>query len=262
MVDLNVEGMASMLESEEETNKRDTTRKPSITDVHTGAVELILSHLEPGEDGGSLNRVYLPYGPGADVEKVGDIPDEIQEALELPEGMDTFTFADLFGIEMGEYDYFGNPPRGSSNDDAKDPIDEEWSDAELKGNGDLINDAKTALNGHYCQEIQDRLAIAHSDAGEDDPAVIVAITIPANSSPLVSDSEEGFDRELKRRQYVKMYVQDAKKSGKRAIEYRSESGEISPDERDRLLAENGFIEPPESDEESDEEETDAEESDE
>lgn len=262
MVDIDVSGMASMVESEEETTSSSRTRKPSITDVHPGAVELILSHLEPEEDGGSLNRVYLPYGPGADVDSVGDIPEKVADALDLPEEMDTFTFADLFGIDMGNYDYFGNPPRGSSNGDAKDPIDEEWSNAELKGNGDLINDAKTALNGHYCQEIQDRLAINHPDANEDMPAVIVAITIPAASSPLVADTEEGFERELKRRQYVKMYVQDSDTSGERALKYRNEVGDITSDERDRLIAEMNGEEVPDTDDDTDDEETDAEESDE
>jgi len=226
-----VENLASSVGKESESSGGSRTRRPSITEVSEGTAEVLIQFLE-SED---VADFTIPFSPDADVSDVKDIPDEWLEGLDLPEGCETLTVADLFGLDLSEYDYFGNPPRGQSDGDSDDPIDTEWKERGYKGNGNLIHDIKVAVNGNYCQEIQERLAEGYPEASEDNPEVIIAVTIPTKGDSLFDDMGEGIDLEYSRRQYARFYVQDADSTPERAIRYRQKAGQITEDEADQLV---------------------------
>lgn len=235
--EIELDGLATRVREQGNDTSTNNTRSVSIEEPEPGVVELVLSHLEPEEPGARLRDMVIPYGPGANVDNIPEIREEVKDVLDLPEDMDTFTFADLFQVDMSDYDYFGNSPRGNSNGEAEDPVDEQWKQADLKGNGNLINDCKTVLNGHNCQEIQERLAIDYPDADEDSPEVIIAVRILPRGDELVEDTDEGLEREKARRQYARFYVQDSDTAGKRALKYRHEVGDIESEaKKEELVA--------------------------
>lgn len=210
--------------TERSTSGGESVRTPVIEDVDEGVTELIFSLLER-----ATGNEFEVWAFDDDAEEDGKVvSEEIIEALGLPEDVETFSFEDFFQVDMSGYDYFGNPPR-VRDDEGNTEIPEEWKD--LTGNGAIINDAKTALNGNYAGEIQERFG--GDDASAENPDVMVAIRIGKASN---------YEDNLEQRKHAVFYIQDTEMTPKRMAKARMEVGEITEEEYEEWLEEHGFEE--------------------
>lgn len=198
------------------------TRTPVIEEVDSGVAELVFQMLEQ-----ATGNEFEVWAFGDDAEDDGKVVSEdIAEALELPEDVETFSFEDFFQVDMGGFDYFGNPPR-VRDEEGNTEIPEEWKNR--TGNGAIINDAKTALNGHYAEEIQERFG--SDEASLEDPEVMVAIRIGKSSN---------WEDDYEQRQHAVFYIQETDMTPKRVAKARMETGEIEESEYEEWLEEHGF----------------------
>lgn len=207
---------------ERSTSGRTRVRAPAIEDVDPGVAELIFELLEQAT--GNEFEVWAFDGAAEDDGKL--VSDGIAEALGLPDDVETFSFEDFFEVDMSEYDYFGNPPR-VRDEDGKTEIPEEWK--EMTGNGAILNDAKTALNGHFAAEIQERFG--SEDATVEDPEVMVAIRIGKSNK-----HEDDYEQ----RQHAVFYVQETDMTPKRVAKARKDVGEITESEYEEWLEAHGY----------------------
>jgi len=216
-------GQAVTNEGEERSSSAGSrTRKPAIEEVDPGAAELIFQLLEQ-----ATGNEFEVWAFDDDAEEDGKVvSEEIAEALGLPDELETFSFEDFFQVDMSEYDYFGNPPR-KRDDEGNTEIPEEWR--EMTGNGQILADAKTALNGNYVEEIQERFA--SDEASVEDPEVMVAIRIgKANKH----------DDDLEQRKHAVFYIQETDTTPKRVAKARKDVGDLTESEYEEWLEAHGY----------------------
>lgn len=210
--------------TEKSTGGSSVTRTPVIEEVDSGVAELIFQMLEQ-----ATGNEFEVWAFDDDAEEDGKVVSEdIAEALGLPDEVETFSFEDFFQVDMGGFDYFGNPPR-KRDEQGNTEIPDEWKD--MTGNGAIINDAKTALNGLFAGEIQERFG--SDDASLEDPEVMVAIRIGKSSN---------YEDDLAQRKHAVFYIQETEMTPKRVAKARMEAGEITESEYEEFLEDHGFEE--------------------
>jgi len=193
------------------------TRKPSVEEPHPGAVEILLTLLGDSSNHGEI-EMWAFAQDARDDGKV--IPDELQDALDLPEGMDTYSWEDLFQMDLSEYEYVGYPPRNRSGESVQ--YEEGWDSSNFTG--DLTGDTKRALNGHHAADIQDRLG--PDGATANDPEVMVAIRVGRES-----DHNESFEEAHR---FQRFYIQNTDMSGERVLKARRDVNDITDSEYEQL----------------------------
>jgi len=220
---IEVDDLVTGTGTQKSTSGSSRQRAPSVEKPDESVVELLFNLVDNEEIGYEIEVFAFAEDAEADGRVISA---ELADELGLPEAVETFSFEDFFGIDMSEYDYFGNPPR-KRDDEGNTEIPEEWR--EMTGNGQILADAKTALNGNYVEEIQERFA--SDEASVEDPEVMVAIRIgKANKH----------DDDLEQRKPAVFYIQETDTTPKRVAKARKDVGDLTESEYEEWLEAHGY----------------------
>jgi hypothetical protein len=203
--------------SSESTGSRKQT--PSVGKPSEGVVKLLIHLLQ--ENNQDIDMVA--FSEKAQEEGMS-ISEELQDELELPDGCETFSWEDLFELELSDYEYVGYPPRDRGGDSVT--YKEGWNSSNFTG--DLTGDTFTVLNGHYADEIQDAF-VDDENAGEDDPQAEIAIRV-ANKKHYDDNFEEA-------RKHQRFYVRSTDATHDRVLKQRLQAGDITESEYEEMTDE-------------------------